>query len=111
MQSITEIQRDRFNFILNSKKLCEILTAYFNEPSNTKLDHLVQKHKDTFKYWVHESLNEISFGNFIKVLELLYKSPVGFEITGRRILTRDEILYGWVELSKDISIFIQWKII
>ena len=110
MKSITTVPRDRFSFIVSSKKLNEILTAYFNEPSNTPLKTLIHKYKDTFKFWAHESLDDIDYSDLISVIEVLYNSQVKFEITDKKIMTPMETYGSWVILSKNASIFIQWRL-
>ena len=109
MRSRVEISRERFNRIICSKKLREVLTAYFNAPAETTLNNLISEHEDMFKYWAHES--DISYENLIKLCGAYYNESVDFSITDRKIMTGYKDSYGsWVCLSNK-AIYIMWDIV
>ena len=101
MKSRAIVKKERFTYIVNSKRLSEILTAYFDVSPSTSLEDLVDSHEDMFKFWAHE------FGYD-------YDEPVKFEITDRKFMTGYDESYGsWVTLCKGDfgGLFITWDLV
>ena len=109
MRSRAEIKRDRFNSIVLSKKLSEILTAYFNVDRHTPFKDLLSNHEDTFRFWAHEF--DYNYDDLIKLCRMFYHDVMNFNITDRKVMTGYKESYGsWVIFGKN-GIFILWDVI
>ena len=108
MKSEATITQDRLKSILMSKKLKNILAAYFDLPKPDSLQHIVKKFKDTLKYWSHES--DIDYDVLVKLFELKYDSEVDFEISDKKISFSGERYGSWLSINH-LHIFIVWDVV
>ena len=112
MKSRAIVKKERFTSIVNSKRLSEILTAYFDVSSSTSLEDLVDSHEDMFKFWAHEF--GYDYDDLIKICDFYYDEPVKFEITDRKFMTGYDESYGsWIALGKGYfgGLFITWDLV
>ena len=112
MKSRAIVKKERFTFIVNSKRLSEILTAYFDVSPSTPLEDLVDSHEDMFKFWAHEF--GYDYDGLIKICDFYYDEPVKFEITDRKSMTGFDESYGsWITLGKGYfgGLFITWDLV
>lgn len=105
MKSEATISQDRFRSIVMSKKLKNILEAYFDVQDKISLSQTLSKFSDTFHYWAHEA--DISYEALIKLIELNYNDEVNFEVSDRKISFGDERYGSWILFGK-VGIFILW---
>ena len=108
MKSEATITQDRLRSVLMSKKLKNILAAYFDLPKTESLQHIVKRFKDTLKYWSHES--DIDYDVLVKLFELKYDSEVDFEISDKKISFSGEKYGSWLSIN-NLHIFIVWNVI
>ena len=112
MKSRAIVKKERFTYIVNSKRLSEILTAYFDVSQSTSLDDLVDSHEDMVKFWAHEF--GYDYDELIKICDFYYDEPVRFEITDRKFMTGYSQSYGsWVTLGNGDfgGLFITWDLV
>jgi hypothetical protein len=105
MKSEATVSQDRFRSIAMSKKLKNILEAYFNVQDKISLSYILSNFSDTFHYWAHEA--DVSYETLVKLIELNYNDEVNFEVSDKKISFGDEKYGSWI-IFGSIGIFILW---
>lgn len=105
MKSEAIVSQERFRSIIMSKKLKNILEAYFDVQDKVSLSRILSNFSDTFHYWAHEA--NIDYETLIKLIELRYNDEVDFEVSDKKISFGDEKYGSWI-IFDSIGIFILW---
>lgn len=111
---MTTVKKELFNSIVLSKKLSNILTAYFHEDQKTSFNDLLKNHQEMFQFWAHESNLQddpnYTYSSLVTYLRNNYNTPVDFTVTDRKIMTGYDETYGsWINIGHN-GIFIIWNL-
>lgn len=109
MKSRTTIKKERFTSIVNSKKLSDILTAYFDVSPSTSFKDLVNHHNEVFEFWAHEF--DFEYDDLIKLCNLYYNEVMKFTLTDRKIMTGYDESYGSWIIFGNKGLYIMWDLI